>query len=160
MKEIIEKITIYETSDKQKFKTHEEAVKHEKFIPYGKHYMMLDQCKSFTVTENHLKLIKRANIQFVFKEEGPYYSYFYQDGKRPYGNSDFVGDIAEIIGVEPDCQGKDEDEKWFSDELELTLIKHHVDLKIVMAILCANCSIQPGTYTRESVYSDEWTITT
>jgi hypothetical protein len=50
----------------------------------------------FTVTEDHLKLLRRAYIGWDDCEFGAPGI----DPKRPYGNSDVIGDIAEILGEE------------------------------------------------------------
>ena len=158
MKIIEEKVKIYQAKDGTKFKDRHECEKYEKAIPYGKYYANLTYLKEFEVTENHLKLVKRNQIEWVFFIDDYNAGHFYQDCKRPYGNSDWVGDIAEILEIEADCSNpNDEDEKWFSDSLEYFLVCHHIDMRIVIEILCQNLSIQKGKYKRDSIYGGEWT---
>jgi hypothetical protein len=156
---IEETVKIYQAKDGTKFKDKGECQTYEKSIPYGNYYAKLSNLKTFEVSENHLKLIKRNQIEWVFFRDGYNSGHFYQDCKRPYGNSDWVGDIAEILGIEPDCSNpNDEDEKWFSESLEYFLVCHHIDMRIVMEILCQNLSIHKGKYERESVYSSDWVV--
>lgn len=157
MKVVEEIVKIYQAKDGTKFKDKGECQTYEKGIPYGNYYAKLSHLKTFEVTENHLKLIKRNVIEWVFFKDGYNAGHFYQDCKRPYGNSDWIGDIAEVLGIEPDCSNpNDEDEKWFSESLEYFLVCHHIDMRIVMEILCQNLSIHKGKYERESVYSSDW----
>src|ERR1700734_729843 len=58
----------------------------------------------FTVTEDHLKLLRHAYVGWDDCEFGAPAI----DCKRPYGNSDVIDDIAEILGV-PDEQVRDEE---------------------------------------------------
>lgn len=157
MQVIEEKIKMFQSKDGLKFKDKYECERHEKSIPYGNYYAKLSNLKEFEVTENHLKLIKRNQIEWIFHRDDCNAGHFYQDIKRPYGNSDWLNDIAEILGVEPDCSNpNDEDDKWFSDSLEYYLVCHHIDMKITMEILCQNLSIQKGKYKRNSIYGGEW----
>jgi len=157
MQVIEEKVKVYQAKDGTKFKYRYECEKHEKSIPYGNYYAKLSNLKEFEVTENHLKLIKRNQIEWVFFRDDYNAGHFYQDCKRPYGNSDWVGDIAEILGIEADYHSKDDfEDKWFSDSLEYFLVCHHIDMRIVMEILCQNLSIQKGKYKRDSIYGGEW----
>ena len=157
MQVIEEKVKIYQAKDGTKFKDRYQCEKYEKGIPYGNYYVELSNLKEFEVTENHLKLIKRNQIEWIFNSGGYNSGHFYQDIKRPYGNSDWIGDIAEILQIEPDCSSsKDEDDKWFSESLQYYLVCHHIDMRILIEILCQNLSIQKGKYKRDSIYGCEW----
>ncbi len=50
----------------------------------------------FTVTEDHLKLLRRMWVEWCDDEYGAPAI----DPKRPYGNSDVYSDIAKILGWE------------------------------------------------------------
>lgn len=157
MQIIEEKVKVYQAKDGTKFKEKYECEKYEKGIPYGNYYAKLSHLKTFEVTENHLKLIKRNVIEWVFHRDDYNAGHFYQDIKRPYGNSDWVSDIAEILGIEADCHTVDDFEnKYFSESLEYFLVCHHIDMRIVMEILCQNLSIQKGKYERDSIYLGDW----
>lgn len=158
--EIVEQtIKKYKTKDGIVFNDRQDAIMHEKGIPYGKHYMKINNSTEFVVTENHLKLLPRVQIGWHFEPKNYNLGHFYQDVVRPYGNSDWIGDIAEIIGVAPDMQNpNDEDDKWFSESLEFFLVCHHIDMMVVMEILCQNLSIVAGTYKRYSPYGGKWEL--
>lgn len=159
MQIVEENIKKFKTKDGILFIDRWEAEKHEKAIPYGKYYQKLKLSTDFVVTENHLKLIKRNEIEFVFFKEGYNSGHFYQDIVRPYGNSNWIGDIAQILGIEEDMVNpKDREEKWFSDSLEFFLVCHHIDMMIVMEILCQNLSIKVGKYKRSSAYGGKWEL--
>ena len=135
------------------------AVHHEKELPYSAHYTKLNNCLTFEVTKNHLKLIKRNVIEWSFFSNDYCEGYFYQDMKRPYGNSAWIEDIGEILGIKPDrFDPNDKDDKWYSVALQLELVKYHIDMKIVMQILCVNLSIKAGTYKRSVSYDWDWKL--
>lgn len=159
MQIVEETIKVYKAKDGTKFKDRFECERHEKSIPYGEYYSKLSHLKEFEVTENHLKLIKRNQIEWVFFRDDYNGGHFYQDLKRPYGNSDWIGDIGEILGIKPDCVNQaDDEDRWYSESLEFFLVCHHIDMRIVMEILCQNLSIQVGKYKRDSIYGGEWTF--
>ena len=155
MQIIEETVKIYQAKDGIKFKDKYECQTYEKGIPYGNYYAKLSNLKTFEVTENHLKLIKHNVIEWVFSKDGYNTGYFYQNLNAPYGNTDLVDDIAEILGIEPDCSNE-EGEKWFSESLEYFLVCHHIDMRILINILCQNLSIHKGKYERKCVYSSDW----
>jgi hypothetical protein len=64
----------------------------------------------FTVTDDHLKLLRRAHITWDGVEFGAPEIYC----KKPYGNSNVWGDIAEILEV-PDSE-------WETNRAECSLI--------------------------------------
>jgi hypothetical protein len=61
------------------------------------------EVREFTVTDEHLRLLHRAH---VFWDEAEFGAPSI-DPKRPYGNSNVYGDIAEILHV-PDSEWADE----------------------------------------------------
>lgn len=155
MQIIEETIKVYQAKDGIKFKDKYECQKYEKGIPYGNYYAKLSNLKTFEVTENHLKLIKHNLIEWSFCEDGYNAGHFYQNLEGPYGSTDWIEEIAEILGIEPDCSN-DEGERWFSESLEYFLVCHHIDMRILMNILCQNLSIHKGKYERKCVYSSNW----
>ncbi|WP_433701752.1 hypothetical protein [Nocardiopsis sp. CA-288880] len=97
----------------------------------------------FTVTEEHLALARRANIGWNWTERaaGPGLNW-----KRPYGNSDWHEDIAEIVdgaflGALGDGARQDyieaHAERW--DRL-------HAEMTIVLQIFLDTRSFEPGRY--------------
>lgn len=151
MKVVEEKIKKYVTSDGYKFDDSSSAIEHEKGIPFSNYYHKLSLATEFEVTENHLKLVRHSNIQWVFLKESYCAGYFYQDFYRPYGNSDWIENIAEILGINPDI-----DDNYFSDDLIFEIVKYHIDMIVVVQILCQNLSIEVGTYIKAYDTNYDW----
>lgn len=155
MEEIKQTVIKYKTKDGSLFSKKEDAYAYEANVRKSEYLSYLSNTNNFTVTEDHLKLIQRANI---IPREG-YPGNFTQDSYRPYGNSVWVFDIANILGIEPDMHDSNNpDCKWFSDELEYTLWMKHADLSICVEILCKNLSIVEGEYERDYCWEDEWRL--
>lgn len=105
--------------------------------------------KTFVVTEDHIKLLKRAQVSWIDEEFGAPGI----DPKKPYGNSDVTMDIAEILGFSlfEDQNG----EKHLSYEQCNLCRQLHAEIETVLQILLFNCAIQSGEYEREQ-YSSQW----
>lgn len=106
---------------------------------------------SFTVTEDHIKLLHRAHFDTEF---GVYEGAVVQIRKRPYGNSDIIGDLYEIL--RGDGEMWDEDEQGeMPDELIEELRKIHQEMAIVMQILTVTAGdgvFRPGVYRKRDWY--------
>lgn len=98
----------------------------------------------FTLTENHLKLLRAMFVGWDDCESGAPAV----DCKRPYGNSYVEGDIAEILGIEPDLP---EDEEY-SEELECKLLALHRETEFALQIVL-NCGPVPGKYRQKEKYN-------
>jgi len=103
--------------------------------------------KSFTLTDTHIKLLRAAYISWDDCEFGAPCI----DPKRPYGNSDVIGDIAKIL-VEPDtcdengdCPVKTYDRLW----------RIHTETQTALEIILATGSFEPGRYQADD-YSRDW----
>ena len=100
--------------------------------------------KKITILKEHLKLLENAYWRYEDCEFGAPA----MDCKRPYGNSDVVSDIVEILGEEPKrCPHCDELLEDFDENRYVGL---HKDLVDVLTILCkfADVGIEVGqTYT-------------
>ncbi len=101
--------------------------------------------KQFKITKDHLALIKNFNVDWNDGEAGA-------PGvncKHPYGNSDHLQDIAEIL-------------KWKIKDGELTEAqeikagKLHVEMETVLAICFSTLSFKDGTYKLKDQYTNEW----
>ena len=107
---------------------------------------------TFTVTEDHVKLLHRAHFDWYF---GAYEGAVMQDPKRPYGDSDVIGDLYEILRS-PDGEPWDEDEQGeMPDELIWELRKIHEEMAIVMQILAVTAGegvFRPGVYRKRDRY--------
>lgn len=103
--------------------------------------------RDFTVTADHLKLMKRAYVSWDDAEFGAPEI----DAKRPYGNSNVIEDIAEILGV-PEDQWSDGDGEALPDA-EQAFTKLHAETAIVLQIALNTGKFREGRYVREG-YGD------
>lgn len=106
--------------------------------------------QTFTVTHEHLKLLQRMWVRWDDCEYGAPAI----DSKRPYGNSDVEGDIAEILGWEYD---KDHWDGMPSD-LRDVASSIHSEMKTVLQILVVNLHIYVGKYERPDRYGTNWSF--
>jgi hypothetical protein len=105
--------------------------------------------KTFTVTHDHLKLLQRMRVRW----DGCEYGAPAIDSKRPYGNSNVEGDIAEILGWEY----KEDPWDGIPDDVRAEAADIHSQMQTVLQILVVNLHIYPGTYERPDQYSSKWT---
>jgi len=107
--------------------------------------------KRFEVTEDHLKLLRRAYVSWWDCEFGAPCI----DCKRPYGNSDVLEDMAEILEIEmfEDAYG----EKHFHKGQPEYLATLHKELQTVLQIALQTGTFQAGWYRNLSDYGEEWT---
>jgi len=105
---------------------------------------------SFIVTEKHIELLKRANVSWNDGEFGAPEI----DPKHPYGNSDVLMDIAEIIGLGIFVDG--DGEKHLNKDQENLCLKLHKEIETALQILVSNCHIEVGTYEAEEYDYDSW----
>lgn len=101
--------------------------------------------KVFTLTENHLKLLRRMNVGWQDTEYGAPEI----DPKRPYGNSDVELDIAEILGWEVDEDGLSE---FQSNDAR----KLHQETATALQVVLFTGKFKSGVYINEG-YSNIWT---
>ena len=107
--------------------------------------------RDFTVTNEHLRLLRRAYVWWGSGEFGaPEIDY-----KRPYGNSNVFGDIAEILGV-PDSEWADADLNPLLDA-EWRFLRLHIETAIALQIALATGGFRPGRYTRSERWAVDWT---
>jgi len=106
----------------------------------------------FDLREEHLKLLSEANIVWDDCEFGAPG----MDPKRPYGNSDVTGDIAEIIKLPKTKNNYDEDEECWKENAEDKLSDLHRQVMIAMKIVLRCRSFKLGKYQRTDKYKDDW----
>lgn len=116
------------------------------------YYRKLRSVTSFTVTDEHLKLLRRANVGWDDCEFGAPAI----DCKRPYGNSDVISDIGEILGYRQ--------EYWwdaFTEEYNETIADNfaelHAETGVVLQIALATGEFRPGRYIRDK-YGINWRL--
>ncbi len=127
-------------------------------LPYGQEvtdtrtlFDVIHYARDFTVTDEHLRLLRRASIWWGSGEFGAPEI----DTKRPYGNSNVFGDIAEILGV-PDTEWADEDLNPRLDA-EWRSLRLHVETAIALQIALATAEFRTGRYVREEKWdSRSW----
>jgi len=108
-------------------------------------YEALRFATEFTVTDEHLKLLRHAYVGWDDCEFGAPAI----DCKRPYGNSGVPEDMAEILGI-----AVDEDEEMPGD-LEARLTRLHGETATVLQIAIATGQFRTGRYTRDK-YGNNW----
>ena len=106
--------------------------------------------RRFTVTDEHLRLLRRAYVAWDDTEFGaPEIAC-----KRPYGNSNVLGDIAEILGI-PDSEWADEDMNPLPDA-EWRFLRLHVETAIALQIALVTGEFRAGGYTRDERWGRDW----
>lgn len=95
--------------------------------------------RKLKVTENHIKLLQAVYIDWCGDEFGAPCI----NPKRPFGNSDVYGDIAEILGFK--LADSEEEYEKYQRQIE-SLDKGYRQLQDCLQILCSNLSIEIGEY--------------
>ena len=90
------------------------------------------QCIRFTVTEDHIKLLKQMCVGWDSCEFGAPAI----DCKRPYGSLSVYGDMAEIIGIPRRDNVALEEfcDEWFEDDDIRRMDTLHQEMKTVLEI--------------------------
>lgn len=102
----------------------------------------------FTLTEQHLSLMRRANIRW---NDDAYEGSPEVDLKRPYGNGHVVRDVAEILGYEWDW------EEELPEELYNELFVWHREMEYALQVVLAVQSFEPGVYETPRYRYNGWT---
>lgn len=102
--------------------------------------------KRFTVTEQHLALIRQLSIRW----SGGEYGNPEIDPKRPYGNSDRARDVLTILGLRDP-----RDRVELSPEEEALAWRLHREVATALEILLAVGTFTPGVYVAGD-YSAAW----
>jgi len=107
---------------------------------------VIHRVRVFTVTEEHLRLLRHA---YVFWDEAEFGAPSI-DAKRPYGNSNVYRDIAQILGV-PASEWSDEEMEPDIDA-EWRFLRLHIETAIALQIALATGEFRAGRYERNG----EW----
>lgn len=105
----------------------------------------------FTITEDHLRLLRRAWVSWNDCEFGAPGI----DPKRPYGNGDVIHDMSEILGVES-VETDDDGDHW-PPGTTAKLTKLHRDTEKVLQIALSVGFFEPGVYESEEFKPRTWT---
>ena len=101
----------------------------------------------FSLTEAHIKLLQSAYVEFDDSCEA---GGFASNMKRPYGNSDYLHDIALIIGLMTDRNQE------MTDEQEELCERYHRETATALRVILATKSFEPGVYAKEKNYGNDW----
>ena len=110
----------------------------------------MSEPKEFELVEDHLKLLRCANVRWDGDENGAAAI----DSKRPYGNSALLNDLARILEVEGfvDHEG---DECYSAEQVE-HMNQLHAETETALQIVLASGEFTPGTYRTSDAYSRDW----
>jgi hypothetical protein len=114
----------------------------------------LNQAGEFTVTEDHLKLLRHLCDGGLYWDPGEGYGAPYFGPKKPYGNSDVPQDVARIVGAPDSDLAQWEDDGGPQAEVEDRYLRLHVEAGIALKIALATGEFRPGHYTRTG--SNDW----
>lgn len=84
---------------------------------------------NFTLTEDHIKLLRRAAIEW--DGDDAYQGHFAQHSKRPYGNSGVLGDVRDIL------------DRDLTDEESQNI---HEETATALEVVLTAGEFRPGTY--------------
>jgi hypothetical protein len=109
----------------------------------------------FTVTEDHLKLLRHAWVDSW--DEGEGYGAPGINPKKPYGNSYVERDIAEILDApDDDWEWEDGEKAYVTPEAEERFTRMHVETMVALQIVLATGEFRPGRYRREAAWDINW----
>jgi hypothetical protein len=118
----------------------------------------LNRAREFTVTEDHLKLLRHLGDGGLYWDPGesfggaPYFG-----PKKPYGNSNVPRDVARIVGApDSDLQQWDDDDREPEAKVEDRYLRLHVEAGIALKIVLATGEFRPGRFTCTDAWSNDW----
>jgi hypothetical protein len=103
----------------------------------------------FTVTDDHLRLLRHAHITWDDAEYGAPEI----DPKRPYGNSYVARDIGSILGAPPGDWEDGEVGGFVLDEVEQRYARLHAEAAVALQIALNTGAFEAGRYTRADGYA-------
>lgn len=107
--------------------------------------------KEFLLTEDHIELISKFYINEGCAEACPPEV----NQKRPWGNSDYIDDMAEILGVTV-LDEEEYDERRYGAEEYHRLEDLYTDLVDALQIVLYTKSFKPGLYRKLGEYGIGW----
>jgi len=114
----------------------------------------LSSVTEFTVTEDHLKLLRHAWVDW---DEGEGYGAPGINPKKPYGESYVERSIAQILDApDEDWEFEDGQKAYVTPEAEERFTRLHVETMVALQIVLATGEFRPGRYRREAAWTIEW----
>ena len=114
----------------------------------------LSETREFTITEDHLKLLRRVYVAWDFGEGDGAPAI---NSKKPYGNSYVERDIAEILDVpDEDWIYEDGHKAYVTPEAGERFTRLHAETMIALQIVLATGEFRPGHYRRATPWGIDW----
>lgn len=107
------------------------------------------EIETFHVTENHLRLMRRFNIEY---RDGPEFGAPAVDPKRPYGNGNVYEGMAKILEIPCGEDGPDLSE---AQRREMRWL--HKETATALRIALVTGEFKAGFY-QSPKYKNEWTL--
>lgn len=121
----------------------------------GQLFDALRKQTEFTVTEDHLKLLRHVWVDGWDPGEG--YGSAGIDPKRPYGNSYVERDIAEILDAsDGDWEYEAGERAYVTEEAEHRFTRLHVETMVALQVVLAVGEFRPGHYRRNRGIGIDW----
>ena len=115
----------------------------------------LRELTEFTVTEDHLKLLRHVRVDFWDPGEGVGAAGI--NSKKPYGNSYVQRDIAEILDApDEDWIYEGGHKAYVTDEAQERFTRLHVETMVALQIVLATGEFRPGRYWRATTWGIDW----
>lgn len=106
--------------------------------------------KQFTLTQAHVQLLRNANVSFW---DGPEWGAPAIDFKRPFGNGDLVGDMAELLAIHP--VATDDEETHWPPGTGDAMLRLYKELGTALQVVLAAGTFEPGDYEADD-YNRNW----
>jgi hypothetical protein len=124
--------------------------------PSRRLFESLSMVNEFTVTEDHLKLLRHARAGTWYPGEGDHGAAGVSL-KKPYGNSYIEADVAEIVGApDEDWVFEDGYKTHLTEEATKRFLRLHIEAMAALQIVLAVGEFRPGHYRRSAIWAIDW----
>jgi hypothetical protein len=117
-------------------------------------YRKMRDDTEFTVTGEHLRLLRHARVSWDSSEFGAPAI----NSKYPYDDSDAVRAIAEILDAPDEVWEDGRRGGLVREEAHGPFIRLHVETALALQIVLATGEFRPGLYRRSERWSTDWTL--